>query len=277
MTFMRASARLYRAFVANQVSVVLLVFLAFARPSEVSAAGAAPANPELENVLTVSRQRIEKLDYRITGRITQLGADGKQTSYKFLAKAHWFPDGLRVLSVFSGPGSDKTSILLHMSANGRLTIEAMRPGEKTATPLAPEHWNDPLLGTDFSYDDMVESQFFWKGQEMQAPEKYGARDCFVLKSVPGTQDRSPYDSVTSWIDRKILFPVYVVKTIHGTGQRKEFVSYDLRQVDGVWSASQVQAKLEGKSGSSRMIIENGTGKARLSLKDFTIGQPQEKK
>ena len=172
--------------------------------------------------------------------------------------------------MFSGPGSDKTSILSQLSPTGHLTIEAILPGEKAASALPFEHWADPLLGTHFSYEDMVENQFFWKNEELLPPEKYGARDCFVLKSTPGTQDRSTYASVKSWIDRSILFPVHVVKTLHGTGQQKEFVYYALRQVDGAWSASQVEAKSQGKPGSSRMIIENGTGKAKLGLKDFDL-------
>ena len=232
---------------------------------------AAAASSDLQAVLTGSRQRIQNLDYRVTGRITRVEADGKRTSYKFVGKAHWFPDGLRVLSVFSGPGSAKTSILLHMSVNGHLTIDAMLPGEKSASALPFEHWNDPLLGTDFSYEDMAESWFFWKNQELLAPEKYGARDCFVLKSTPGPQDRTHYDSAKSWIDRSILFPVHVVKTLHGTGQQKEFVYYSLRQVDGAWSASQVEAKQEGKPGSSMLVIEGGTGKAKLGMKDFDLG------
>ena len=258
----------------------LLALLLLPHPSGISAAGASAPNPDLQTVLNGSRQRIQQLDYRISGRITQVGADGKQTSYKFVAKPHWFPDGLRLLYVFSGQGSEKTSILLHLSANGHLTIDAILPGEKAASALPFEHWNDPLLGTNFSYEDMVENQFFWKGQELLTPEKYGARDCFVLKSTPGPQDRTHYDSVKSWIDRSIVFPVHVVKTLHGTGQQKEFVYYSLRQVDGAWSASQVEAKLDGKPGSSRMIIENGTGKAKLALKDFdlaqssTLGKPQ---
>jgi hypothetical protein len=264
MTFTRPSAMLSRAIGTIQVPMALLALLLLMHPSQVSA-----ASPELDTVLTSSRQRIQSLDYRVTGRITQVGADGKQTSYKFVAKAHWFPDGLRLLSVFSGPGSEKTSILLHMTANGHLTIETILPGEKAASELPLEHWSDPLLGTNFSYEDMVENQFFWKSQELLAPEKYGARDCFVLQSTSGAQDRSTYTSVKSWIDRSILFPVHVVKTLRA-GQQKEFVYYSLRQVDGAWSASQVEAKLQGKPGSSRMIIENGTGKAKLTAKDFDL-------
>jgi hypothetical protein len=243
----------------------LLVLLSVVHP-------AFAANPDLETVLTGSRQRIEKLNYRVTGRLTRVEGNGKRTSYKFVAKAQWFPDGLRVLCEISGPGSEKTSLLLHMSVSGHVTIQAELPGEKAASVLPFERWNAPLVGTDFSYEDMVESQFFWKNQELLAPEKYGARDCFVLKSISGSQDRTYYDSVTSWIDSGILYPVHVVKTLRGTGQQKEFIYYGLRQVGGVWSATQVEAKVQGKPGSSILVIEWGSGKANLGRKDFDISQ-----
>jgi hypothetical protein len=217
------------AFGTIQASVALLVLLSLVHPSRTFA-----ASPDLETVLTGQRQRIEKLDYRVTGRLTRVEGNGKRTSYKFAAKAHWFPDGLRLLCEISGPASEKTSLLVQMSVTGHMTVEAVFPGEKAARVLPFERWNDPLMGTDFSIEDMVESQFFWKNQELLASEKYGARDCFVLKSMPGPQDRTYYGSVTSWIDRTILFPVHVVKTLRGTGQQKEFVYYGLRQVgDGL--------------------------------------------
>jgi Outer membrane lipoprotein-sorting protein len=249
-----------------QATIALLALLSLVHPSRALA-----ANPDLETVLTGSRQRIETMDYRVTGRLVRVESNGTRKSYKFVAKAHWFPDGLRLLCEISGPASAKTSLLLHMSVNGHVTIEAVLPGEKAAS-VPFEHWNDPLVGTDFSFEDMVENQLFWKNQQLLAPEKYGARDCFVLKSISGSQDRTYYDSVTSWIDRGILFPVHVVKTLHGTGQQKEFIYYGLRQVGGVWSATQVEAKLQGKPGSSMLVIEAGSGKANLKLKDFDISQ-----
>src|SRR5580700_11222743 len=255
------------AFGTIQASIALLMLLSLVHPSQAFA-----ANPDLETVLTGSRQRIEKLDYRLTGRLTRVEGNGKRTSHKFVGKARWFPDGLRLLCEISGPGSEKTSLLLHMSVSGHVTIEAVLPGEKAASVLPFERWNEPLVGTNFSYEDMVESQFFWKNQKLLAPEKYGARDCFVLKSMSGSQDRTYYDSVTSWIDRGILFPVHVVKTLRGTGQQKGFVYYGLRQVGGAWSASQVEASLKGKPGSSILVIEGGSGKANLGLKDFALGQ-----
>src|ERR1700728_1671102 len=122
---------------AIQSCIVLLALLTVMQSSLAFA-----ANPDLETVLTGSRQRIEKLDYRVTGRLTRVEADGKHTSYKFVAKAHWFPDGLSVLCEISGPGSEKTSLLLHMTLSGLVTIEAILPGEKTASLLPLKRWND---------------------------------------------------------------------------------------------------------------------------------------
>jgi len=259
--------RAHWTFVTFQASIALLVLFSLLHPSPALA-----AFPDNNPALTGSRQRIEKLDYRMTGRLTRVEGNGKRTNHKFVAKAHWFPDGLLLLCEISGPGSEKTSLLLRMNATGHISIEAVLPGEKTASALPFERWNAPLVGTDFSYEDMVENQFFWKIQEPLPPEKYGARDCFVLKSKPGPQDRTYYDSVTSWIDRGILYPVHVVKTLRGTGQQKEFIYYGLRQVGGVWSATQVEAKLLGKPGSSILVIEGGSGKANLGRKDFDLSQ-----
>ncbi len=255
----------HSAFRTIQASIALLVMVLLLHPSRTFA-----ATPELDTVLTGSRQRIEKLDYRVTGRLTKVEGDGKRTNYKLAAKARWFPDGLRVLSELTAPGGEKTILLVHLSDSGKITIEAQLPGEKAPSVLPYEHWNDALVGTDFSYEDMVESQFFWKRQELLAPEKYGARDCFVLKSTSGAAERSHYDTVTSWIDRKIMFPVHVVKTQHGAGPQKDFVYYGLREVAGEWSATQVEAKQAGKAGSSIMVIDRGTGKAHLAKKDFEI-------
>ena len=255
------------AFGTIQASIALLVLSSVVHPSRAFA-----ANPDLEAVLTGSRQRIETLDDRATGRLTRVEGNGKRTSYKFVAKAHWFPDGLRLLCEISGPGSEKTSLLLHMRVGGQVSIEAVLPGRKAAAALPFERWNEPLVGTDFSYEDMLESYFFWKHQQLLATEKYGARDCFVLKSMSDSQDRTYYDSVTSWIDRGILYPVHVVKMLRDTRQQKEFIYYGLRQIDGVWSATQVEAKRQGKPGSSILVIERGSGKANLGRGDFDINQ-----
>src|SRR5947209_5013582 len=110
-----------------QGSIALLVLFSLVHPSRAFA-----ANPDQDTVLTGSRQRIEKLDYRMTGRLTRVEGNGKRTNYKFVAKAHWFPDGLRLLCVISGPGSEETRRLVHMSISGHRTIQGALRGEKAS-------------------------------------------------------------------------------------------------------------------------------------------------
>src|SRR5579859_3383243 len=93
-----------------QRSIALLVLFSLVHPSR------ALANPEQDTALAGSRQRIEKLDYRMSGRLTRVEANGKRTNYKFVARGHWFPDGLQLFCEISGPGSEKTRLLLHMTA-----------------------------------------------------------------------------------------------------------------------------------------------------------------
>jgi hypothetical protein len=228
------------------------------------------ANADLTAALAGIHQRIETSDFRATGRLVQVNANGERTTYKFTMKGHWFPDGLRLLCEITEPAAARTRLLLHMSANGRMSVEEMKAGSKTVSELPFERWNEPLLGAGFSFEDMVEGQFYWKAQELQPAAKYGARDCFVIKSVPGAEDRSFYASVTSWIDRTIFYPVHVTKTVRGTGAQKDFTYFGLRQNSGVWSASQVEVKVQGRPGSSLLIIENGTEKAKLQRKDFDL-------
>jgi hypothetical protein len=62
------------------------------------------------------------------------------------------------------------------------------------------------------------------------------------------------------------------KTLKGSGNVKEFTYFGLRQMQGVWSATQVEAKIRGHSGSTLFIIDRGSAKADLDLKDFSSTQ-----
>ena len=253
----------------------------FALVMMAAAAIAVPAvasqTPTIDAILKPVRQRIETSDFRATGRLVHVAADGGRVSYHVSIKGHWFPDGLRVLYTIKGSPTDSTRVLLHMSVSGATTVETLTGPAAAPTRLQPGHWADSVLGTDFSYEDLLEAQFFWKAQEALQPAACGARHCVVLKSIPGAEDHSQYASVTSELDSTILYPVHIVKTIHGTGLQKDFTYGGLRQSSGVWSAAQLEVKVQGKPGSSLLIIERGTEKAKLDRKVFNLSAsaPQE--
>jgi hypothetical protein len=234
-----------------------------------------PATAQTANVpatLAAARQQTMTADYRLSGRQVRADGSAAQTSYGVNIKAHWFPGTLRVLVEVSSPATARVHVLLEMRPGGMTTIQIAHPGDAVATVLPFDKWNAGPLGEGFGYEDFIDSSYFWAGQTDMGEAKFGARNCDLLKSTPGAEDKTHYAEVKSWLDLGSGFPVYVEKTLKGSGMVKEFTYFGLRRTEGVWSASQVEVKIRGRAGSTLLIIDHGAAKAHLDVKDFSSAQ-----
>ena len=70
---------------------------------------------------------------------------------------------------------------------------------------------EPLLGSDLSYEDVIEDFFAWDQQAITGTEEVDGISCQILESKPGKGQRSIYGSVRSWIDTRRLVPLRVDK------------------------------------------------------------------
>jgi len=234
---------------------------------------AIPANAsDAQAVLTAPRERVQSADYRASGHLVRVDPGGSRTSYGISIKAHWFPGVLRVLLEITSPADARAHVLLEMRPSGQNMIRIAHPGDTAPATLPFEKWSEGPLGPGFSYEDFLEPQYFWANQTALEDAKIGARDCDVLKSAPGATDRTHYAEIQTWLDKGIGFPVYVEKTLKGSGVVKQFTYSGLRHDGGVWSAHQVEVKIHGQAGSTLLIIDHGSAKANLSLKDFSPEQ-----
>jgi hypothetical protein len=236
--------------------------------------------PDTHAALAKAKQRIETADFRAVGRLVRVDAKGARANMPVTIKGHWFPDGLKLLAEIGSSGPARVHVLLEMRPEGQITIRQARPGDKTASAVPFERWaespvrewNASGATAGYSYEDLLEAQYFWPSQTVEKEVKYGARDCEVLKSVPGAGERSHYAAVQSWLDRGIGFPVYVEKSLKASGVTKEFTYFGLRQTEGVWSASQVEVKVHGQAGSSLLIVDRGSPRAKLGADDFSTAE-----
>lgn len=235
-----------------------------------------------QRALDHARARIESADYRFSGHLVHVDASGNRTSFPVNVKAHWFAAELKVIlqvgtvekSSASSPvsGHLPVHVLLSVHPNGQSTIQIAHPGDAAPNTLPFEQWQDGPLGDEFSYEDFLESTYFWAEQTDLGAAKYGVRDCDLLRSTPGAADKTHYAEVKSWLDHTSSFPAHVEKTLKTSGSVKEFTYFGLRQTEGVWSATQVEAKIRGHSGSTLLVIDHGSPKAHLSLNDFSTAQ-----
>jgi hypothetical protein len=239
-------------------------------------AGAAHA-ADARAVVSIARQRIETADYRATGRLVNVDANGNRVTNSISLMARWIAGSLHTLieivpakgQPHAGP---RLSILLETLPNGQNSIRIFRPHQPAGTLLPFDQWDQAVLGGMFSYEDFLQPEFFWPGQAILKTARFGARQCHVLKSTPGAADRTHYAEVQTWLDQTINYPVYAEKTLKSAPVVKQFTSFNLRKAEGVWAAMQVEAQIRGRSGSSFLIIDRGSAKANLSLKDFSPQQ-----
>jgi hypothetical protein len=231
----------------------------------------------VQAVLAPQQHRIETSDYRATGRLVRVDASGTRTNYAISIKGLWFSGALHMLvdlapekgTAAPGPQAGHVRMLLEMRPGGPTSIRIFRPHESAPTLLPFDKWNESLVGGAFSYEDLLEEQYFWPGQTIVKTASFGSHSCYVLKSTPGASDRTHQAEVESWLDRTIDYPVHVEKAMKAGGIVKEFTSYGLRKSSGIWSATQVEAKIRGRAGSTLLLIRRGSAQAHLSASDFS--------
>jgi len=231
-------------------------------------AALAQAPPALKDLRARLEAIREETDFRAGGRLVGVAASGERRTCQITLRARWLAGSLRVFCEISDPAPARVRVLLESPAAGAARIRKGHAGDRAPVAVPFENWGEGLLDTGFAYEDLLENQFQWHKQVLAGEAVYGARTCYVLKSAPEGDDQSQYSGVTSWLDRDSLHPVRVEKTLRSTGAVKEFIYYGLRESKGVWSASQVEVRTNGKPGSSLLIVTRGAEKARLTATDF---------
>ncbi len=219
-------------------------------------------------IVSKIREARKATDFRASGRVVVVGAGGERRPHQVVMRAKAFGNDIRFFCEVTEPAADRVRLLLDLSGAGRASIRVARAADRAPQELAFERWNENLLGSHLSFEDLMEGHFLWSRQTLVRVEKYGARQCYVVRSEPGPADRSHYAAVTAWLDQEILYPVRVLKAVRATGASKEFIYYGLRQHKGLWSASQIEVKSPAKPGSTLLIINRGSAKAALTKADF---------
>lgn len=76
--------------------------------------------------------------------------------------------------------------------------------------IASGEMNQPLFGSDLSYEDIIDSPFAWSQQAIVGNEDVQGTACQILESKPGDHSSS-YSSVKTWIDPRRFVPLRIEK------------------------------------------------------------------
>jgi len=100
------------------------------------------------------------------------------------------------------------SVLLRKIGDGPASGSVFVP-PNTVRPIGD--LKEPLLGSDLSYEDVVDNFFAWDQQGLVGSGEVDGVTCRILESKPGKKEHSIYGGVRSWIDVRRLVPLRVEK------------------------------------------------------------------
>jgi hypothetical protein len=101
------------------------------------------------------------------------------------------------------------AVLLHRSEE-KFTGTLFAPPD-AVRPIASGQLNQPLFGSDLSYEDIIDSPYRWSHQAIVGTEVIDGTSCQVLESKPGKGHSSSYSSVKTWVDARRLVPLRIEK------------------------------------------------------------------
>lgn len=121
------------------------------------------------------------------------------------------------------------AVLLHRSEE-KFTGTMFTP-PNSVKPIGSGQINQPLFGSDLSYEDIIDSPYRWNRQAIVATEVIDGTSCQVLESKPGKEHRSSYSSVKTWVDARRLVPLRIEK-YDATGKMVQRINTTRILLDG---------------------------------------------
>jgi Outer membrane lipoprotein-sorting protein len=101
------------------------------------------------------------------------------------------------------------AVLLHRSGE-KFSGTTFTPPD-TVKPIGSGQMNQPLFGSDLSYEDIIDNPFRWTRQTIVGTEAIDNIQYQILESKPGKGHSSSYSSVKTWMDPRRFVPLRIEK------------------------------------------------------------------
>ena len=196
-------------------------------------------------------------------------------SYPITIKTHWFPGVLRIFVDLGQPPRRRTAQCASIfcskcTPTATIPFASPIPATNPHSLLPFDKWNDGIRRLRVQLRGLPRRTVLLARPASEGTVKFGARDCDVVKSTPGSADKAHYAEVNTWIDPAIGFPVYVEKTLKGTPRSvKEFTSFGLRQRRGRLVRAPGRSEKSRPAGLNAAYYRPGSAKANLTAADFS--------
>ncbi len=126
------------------------------------------------------------------------------------------------------------------------------PAFKKTRRIASHVKNTKFAGTDFTYEDMEAGKY----SDKYDPEVLRHEDGnYVLKLIPKPKTESEYSNLRLWIDEENFVPTKIEYYDKGDNLCKVMTRDDVVEIDGYWSARQMEMSDLRSGQKTKMILQ----------------------
>ena len=185
------------------------------------------------------------------------------------------------LSFFLSPADVKNTGFLtyDYDASGKdddqwLYLPALRKTKR----IASDDKSGSFMGSDFNYSDMTEADLADYDFTLMKETKVNGKMTWQIMSIPRSKaiaEETGYKKSITWVRQDIYMVVRSIRWINKSNKLKYMQFKKIKQIDGIWIATQLQAVTkEGKRTSHATILNFSNIKFNQPLKEsfFTVRQ-----
>ena len=200
---------------------------------------------------------------RARGRLVVTDAGRQQRVFQLLVLRKRLARSLNLLWSITDPPEARLRILVESPLEGRATVWRGSGARGRAAVVPTETWGRAILGSHVTIEDLVDDYFTWPKQTLTGEEAVSGKMCYILRSETAEGRAATYGSVTTWVDQATLVPLRIVKEPRAPGAEKEIVCRGVRRTGGHWIASNIEFRIRGTAGSTKIVFTGGSENARV--------------
>jgi hypothetical protein len=225
---------------------------------------------DARKIVDEAQRRSQSKSQRYEGMLQVFDAKGKISDKRWTFDRIGSHGQSKAVLRFTEPPEVRGVALLIVNHPDRASDQWMwTPAIERDRRIALQDRSTRFFGTDFSFEDLEERDVDQYAYTLEAEEAIDGQPCWKVGSTPKEAKSSQYMRSSVWI-RKDNYAWMRIENVTKTGLARRLNYADIRNVQGIWTAHQLEMHDLGRGSRTRLTLDKLQYNLPLKDEDFTV-------
>ena len=225
---------------------------------------------DARQIVDEAQRRTASASQRYEGLLQVFDAKGKISDKRWSFERLGSHGRSKAVVRFNAPAEVKGVALLIVNHPDRASDQWMwTPAIERDRRIALQDRSTRFFGTDFTFEDLEERDVDQYTYGLDGEEAIDGQACWKIGSTPKDGKSSQYTRSTVWI-RKDNYAWVRIENYSKSGLSRRLNYSDIRQVQGIWTAHQLEMHDLGRGSRTRLTLDKLQYNVSLQDQDFTV-------